>query len=136
MRNEFAGNLTGYTTCILKNSEPVNYCINCVIQYKDTVTSFQTFINGKEKSNGKQCRSEFIDLDEINMIQRIYDEAIEKWTSGSCSGPLSADMACCCCRFETNNCLFLYYVFLQNVSNAMCWQRIMCTGLTEQYFRI
>lgn len=71
--------------CILKYSEPVRYCTMCLEPFKNFTASFKIFINAKDSKNNQTCESEYINLDEINMIQRIYNEAVAKWTSSSCS---------------------------------------------------
>lgn len=67
------------------NSEPVLYCSNCVLQYRNTTTSYQELLHETDTHN-KTCASRYLLRDKLNLVEAIYEKSMEYWNMGSCSG--------------------------------------------------
>lgn len=116
--NQFEESHREYIQCVINNSEPVKLCTGCVVEYKQMVAKYNAFLNGTNSEPG--CRANFIDLDQLNPIQTIFDGADGLWKKGACSGkPYEIEYRISVVR--SNSSWPLFSNFVQNVSIATRW---------------
>lgn len=88
LNNKFVQNNTEYLDCVLHNNEKGTFCEDCLQVYKSLTDSYTNLINGHEMANKteKQCRSRFVDNNQLSLVDTVYANSKHIWELSSCSG--------------------------------------------------
>lgn len=88
--NKSFGTKSGlFMECVLENNEKATFCLNCALDYSIFLTSYNAFINGHDaEPKNTSCRSRFVDINQIDIVEGIYADTKRLWDSGFCSGEI------------------------------------------------
>lgn len=86
--NRFVQNNTEYLECVLHNNEKGTFCEDCLQVYKNLTDSYTNLINGHEmeKDVEIQCRSRFVDNNQLSLVDTVYANSKHIWELSFCSG--------------------------------------------------
>lgn len=76
----------GFVQCVLDNNEHALFCEDCISQYARTLVAFNNLMAGNESARGKQCRSRFVDINQLDLLEKIFGYSKRLWEIGDCSG--------------------------------------------------
>lgn len=68
----------------MQNSVPVNLCRKCITAYINASQTYNDILNGTNK-DGKTCKSIYFDQDQFGVAEKIFQNSVNIWNSGSCS---------------------------------------------------
>lgn len=88
LNNEFADYNVKYLECVLKHNEKGTFCEDCLKFYKNLTVSYTNLTNGYETINNTeiQCRSRFVDNNQLSLVDTIYTNSKHIWEISFCSG--------------------------------------------------
>lgn len=87
LNNIFAESSNQFLSCALKHNEIATYCLNCTAEYSQFLISYDALVKGNDTHG--DCRSRFIDNNQLDIVESIYENAKRLWDSGLCSGEIN-----------------------------------------------
>lgn len=88
LNNLFTHYNVEYLQCVLSHNEKGTFCEDCLDFYKNLTNSYTNLINGHEIVNNteKQCRSRFVDNNQLGLVDTVYANSKHIWELSFCSG--------------------------------------------------
>lgn len=77
-----------FIQCAIENNKDASICLNCKEQYKNVTVTYTELMAESEVKLGENitCRSIYVDVNLLNLIDTIYHNAKGIWDSAYCSG--------------------------------------------------
>lgn len=88
LNNGFGKKNAKFVECVLKHNEKATFCEDCIHDYSNVMIAFDNLMTGNETSNGPSCRSRFVDINQLGLVEKIFDYSKRLWEIGDCSGEL------------------------------------------------
>lgn len=87
----FAAAINNFQQCVLYNNENATFCLQCVGEYGVVLSRFSDLMSGTEHSNvppanRTSCRSRFVDINQLNIVEDAFANVNRLWGEGVCSG--------------------------------------------------
>lgn len=110
----------------MNHAVPVTYCLNCDKSYLDLTDAYQAINTAVDEKN-TSCKSQYFDLDRLNIVQRSFMAAANLWTGGHCDSCYASPLV-----FSNSTLKFLD---LLDVYNGCTRQnrREVCTACLGSY---
>lgn len=91
LNRDFVTYTEGFLHCLLNNNEDAIFCLSCEEAYGAVLGSFNGLMSGTEpskKSPNKtvSCRSRFVDINQLNIVEGTFAYMDHLWNEGVCSG--------------------------------------------------
>lgn len=81
----FTQNNSAFVQCVLDHNEKATFCADCEAHFRLSMISFNDLVNGIDNDN-TTCRSRFIDINQLNLVETIHENTKHLWDIGYCSG--------------------------------------------------
>lgn len=81
---------TFFLACVLNNNQRSTYCLNCTDEYSRLLSKYHELLTGTEDKNGQHitCRSQFIDGNQLKLVDTILANSKHLWEIGICTGEI------------------------------------------------
>lgn len=88
--NDAFGNKNAvFVKCVLDNNEHAIFCEDCISPYVEMLAAFNKLMSENETShNGRPCRSRFVDINQLDLLETIFGYSKRLWEIGDCSGEI------------------------------------------------
>lgn len=77
-----------FVRCVLDNNEHALFCEDCISEYAATLAIFNELMTANETRDGTPCRSRFVDINQLDLLETIFGYSKRLWEIGDCSGEI------------------------------------------------
>ncbi|KAF5303195.1 hypothetical protein FQA39_LY10108 [Lamprigera yunnana] len=76
--------ISSFSNCTIQNARPILFCENCVDEYIDIIQGYKNMSLSKDEDG--ICIDHYIHLDNLEIVQTLYDNSVDLWTRAKCYG--------------------------------------------------
>lgn len=89
LNNAFIIHHNGLIQCVMRghSHSMISYCYRCVKEYHEMNGNYMAFVTGyDDEDNSTSCRSIYFDVNQLNIVDTVYNHALQLWDVAFCKG--------------------------------------------------